>query len=435
MIEKIKTVLLMVICAALCMGAAVTSSPYTGAGWNTGAPNDEALIGNSYQELQDLRKGVELRCNREHLAFASSSVGGWHLNGSAVCYEGTTAEPNLPDDSAALSNIARDRGRLWIDDNFNPPVLKRWDGTAYEIIATLASGSAPKVYLISDANENTDGGRESKIIFKGEKADDTLHELGMIQVSHDGSGDDKKGDIILFVNDGTDTDGALTEVARIDSAKLATFAGAVTVTGALTPSDALTMASGKTATIENIQAVDSTGILLKSDSGDTVITVEDSNTATLADSSQLATSAAPTADADLVNKKYADDQIAAATIADQNTHSADITLTTTYQTVATISSFAAGGDDILVTATAPFSGTATHVVYLAIYIDGNLKTEIGHSVTGAGYQSACATWLEKSQAGTIDIVIKAKEHTGHTGIMEGGDEPAVVNVIKLPSSS
>lgn len=298
----------LLICATICYAAAVTSSPYTGAGWNTGAPNDEALIGNSYQELQDLRKGVELRINREHVTLASSSAGGWHLNGSAVCYEGTTEEPNLPDDSAALSNIARDRGRLWLDDNFDPPVLKRWDGSAFEVIGTIASGSAPKAYLISDANEDTDGGRESKIIFKGEKDDDTSHELVMIQGSHDGTGDDYKADIIIFLNDGDDADGSLTEVLRIDSAKLVTLPGALTVTGVLTPSDALTMASGKTATVEIIQAVDSTGILFNSDAGTTVLTIEDSNTATLADSSQLATSAAPTTDADLANKKYVDDQ-------------------------------------------------------------------------------------------------------------------------------
>ena len=127
-----KTILLLIMlaCAALAYGAAVTHDPWDGTGWNTSAPNDEALVGNTYKEIQDLRKGVELRANREHVTYASSSAGGWHLNGSAVCYEGTTAEPNLPDDSAALSNIERDRGRLWIDDNYDPPVLRRWAGAA-----------------------------------------------------------------------------------------------------------------------------------------------------------------------------------------------------------------------------------------------------------------------------------------------------------------
>lgn len=242
--KQIFTLLIILVCAVLVYGAAVTHDPWDGTGWNTSAPNDEALVGNTYKEIYDLRKGVELRMNREHLTLATSSAGGWHLNGSAVCYEGTTEEPNLPDDSAALSNIARDRGRLWLDDNFDPPVLKRWDGSAFEVVGTIASGSAPKAYLISDANENTDGGRESKIIFKGEKDDDTSHELIMLQGSHDGTGDDYKADIILSLNDGDDAAGSLTEVLRIDSAKLATFAGAATVTGdVIVGANKLTVAS------------------------------------------------------------------------------------------------------------------------------------------------------------------------------------------------
>lgn len=227
--KRLIVILLITTCIGLCIAG--THDPWDGTKWDITSPDIDQPYGNQYKELYDLRKGVALRMNREHVTLATSSVGGWHLNGSAVCYEGTTAEPNLPDDSAALSNIARDRGRLWLDDNFDPPVLKRWTGTAYEVVGTIASGSAPIAYLISDANENTDGGRESKIIFKGEKDDDTSHELIMIQGSHDGTGDDYKADLILSLNDGDDAAGSLTQVLKIDSAKLATFAGAVTSTG------------------------------------------------------------------------------------------------------------------------------------------------------------------------------------------------------------
>ena len=78
--------------------------------------------------------------------------------------------------------------------------------------------------------------------------------------------------------------------------------------GDLHSSENFTMLTGKTATIETIIAVDSTGLLLQNDTPATVITVGDDGTATLADSSQLATAAAPTADADIANKKYVDDQ-------------------------------------------------------------------------------------------------------------------------------
>jgi len=84
-------VIIELVCAGLCLGAAVTSSPYTGAGWNTGAPNDEAIGGNAYLELQDLRKGIAIRMDKEHVACGSSSAGGEHIpGGCAVLYYDTT---------------------------------------------------------------------------------------------------------------------------------------------------------------------------------------------------------------------------------------------------------------------------------------------------------------------------------------------------------
>jgi hypothetical protein len=68
------------------------------------------------------------------------------------------------------------------------------------------------------------------------------------------------------------------------------------------------MSNQSTAIVETVQAVDSAGLLIKNEGGDTVITIGDDGTATLADGSQLASSAAPTADADIANKKYVDDQ-------------------------------------------------------------------------------------------------------------------------------
>lgn len=85
--------------------------------------------------------------------------------------------------------------------------------------------------------------------------------------------------------------------------------GNETIAGIKTFSNDVNMASGKTLTVEIIQAVDSTGVLLKNDGGTTVITIGDDGTATLADGSQLSSSAAPTTDADIPNKKYVDDQV------------------------------------------------------------------------------------------------------------------------------
>lgn len=100
------------------------------------------------------------------------------------------------------------------------------------------------------------------------------------------------------------------------------FGTDATVNGALTVTDNVTMATGMTLTAETITAVDATGILLRNDTPATVITIEDDGTATLADGSTLATSAAPVNDVDLANKKYVDDQVAAVDSADDMTPTA-----------------------------------------------------------------------------------------------------------------
>jgi len=70
--------------------------------------------------------------------------------------------------------------------------------------------------LKNDTHEDTDGGRESTLIFKGEQSGGEISTLAQIQASHDGTSDDQKGDLIFKTNDGSDND-APTEAARIDS--------------------------------------------------------------------------------------------------------------------------------------------------------------------------------------------------------------------------
>jgi len=194
--------------------------------------------GNDYSELRHIKKGMRIRLEKEHncdaATMATNGAGGEHLNGSAVAYEGAATPSSRPDGSTALANNAYDRGRLWLDDNYDPPVLKRWDGTAWEVLGRmLVDDESLVVSLVNEKQENIDGGRETRLVFKGKKTDGTSHELATIQVSHDGTGDDYKGDIILYVNDGNDAAGSLTEVLRIDSAKLATFAGNINVANAV----------------------------------------------------------------------------------------------------------------------------------------------------------------------------------------------------------
>ena len=70
--------------------------------------------------------------------------------------------------------------------------------------------------LHNRTHEDTDGGRESILTFKGEQSGGEISTLAQIQASHDGTSDDEKSDLIFKTNDGSDGTSP-TERLRIDS--------------------------------------------------------------------------------------------------------------------------------------------------------------------------------------------------------------------------
>ena len=76
--------------------------------------------------------------------------------------------------------------------------------------------ATPEVIIVNDTSEDTDGGREGKVTFKGQQSGGEETTLAQIQASHDGTSDDEKGDLIFKTNDGSDG-ASPTEVMRLDS--------------------------------------------------------------------------------------------------------------------------------------------------------------------------------------------------------------------------
>jgi len=74
------------------------------------------------------------------------------------------------------------------------------------------------ITMLNDTEEDTDGGRANKIIFKGEQSGGEESVLAEIQASHDGTADDQKSDLIFRTNDGSDGSSP-TEAMRIDSSQ------------------------------------------------------------------------------------------------------------------------------------------------------------------------------------------------------------------------
>ena len=112
-----------------------------------------------------------------------------------------------------------DGGTLSIDETNNRIGV----GTTVPGTQLQVEGSAPYVTLKNDTAENTAGGCESKVIFE----DHGNNALGQIEVSHVGSSDDEKGQLIIKTNNDSGLQTALT----INEAQKVTAAGDVQVTG------------------------------------------------------------------------------------------------------------------------------------------------------------------------------------------------------------
>ena len=95
------------------------------------------------------------------------------------------------------------------------------------------SKDSPILTLKNTTNEHTDGGAESKIVFK----DHADNSLGKIEVSHNGNNDNALGNMYLQTSNGSTVVTAL----ELNSSQNATFAGDLTVNGSH-----LTLANGTT---------------------------------------------------------------------------------------------------------------------------------------------------------------------------------------------
>lgn len=88
--------------------------------------------------------------------------------------------------------------------------------TVANVQDVTATDTTPEVTIINNTHEDTDGGREGKVIFKGQQSGGEESTLAEIQASHDGTADDEKGDLIFRTNDGNDG-ASPTERLRLDS--------------------------------------------------------------------------------------------------------------------------------------------------------------------------------------------------------------------------
>ena len=136
--------------------------------------------------------------------------------------------------------------------------------------------SSPTLTLENSTSEDTSGGRESQVVFKGLQSGSEESTLGKITVSHDGSSDDQKGKVEIAVNDGSDNDTPTTALT-ISSNLTVTTNGDLTVADDLSlSSDAAVVNFGSDSDVTLTHVAD-TGVTLSAGTNDTVLQI-DSNT-------------------------------------------------------------------------------------------------------------------------------------------------------------
>ncbi len=129
------------------------------------------------------------------------TLNGVLLEGGGVDYTATNGSDVVLTVAAVVDDIVR-------FETFNEVQLVSNTSTTPIIKTNLT--------LKNDTHEDTDGGRESTVIFSGEQSGGEITTLAEIEASHDGTADDQKGDLIFRTNDGSDGTSP-TERLRIDS--------------------------------------------------------------------------------------------------------------------------------------------------------------------------------------------------------------------------
>ena len=145
----------------------------------------------------------------------------------------------------------------------------------------ITAGTIARLTITNTDEENTAGGRDSEVLFKGELGAGTVHELAAITVSHQGGSADMHGQMHFRLNDSTSgaslaATGGADDVLTLTHDKTATFGGAIAagtnvITGGQVNSDNLRL-DGNT-----ISTTDSNGDLIVTPNGTGGVTMMNTN--------------------------------------------------------------------------------------------------------------------------------------------------------------
>ena len=133
------------------------------------------------------------------------------LNGQFDIYSGATIRGRIDGDSTGPRILGYNSTNFRFCPGGGETVRFQSNGNvgfselAPETLLELTHAT-PYITLHNSTHEDTDGGRESRINFKGEQSGGEETTLARIEVSHSGTANDEKGKWELYTNDGSDGD-------------------------------------------------------------------------------------------------------------------------------------------------------------------------------------------------------------------------------------
>ena len=201
------------------VGGASSTNSTIGAssfGIEDGTTNIERIgIGHSNGLISLKRTG-----NKEVARFTSTSITGSRIT--------------ILSDSGNSSTVGERDGHLVLQDSNTRKVAIGFDQPDSLL---HMSGADPYMTFTNTALEDSEAGRESKLIFEGTTVasgatyDSIQHHLAEINVSHYKDQNDKKGQFTFKVNDGNDANGSLQTAVNIDSYKNVVIGGRTSFNG------------------------------------------------------------------------------------------------------------------------------------------------------------------------------------------------------------
>ena len=155
--------------------------------------------------MRETKAAVQERMNVDHF---------WPLTGTEVSDPCTGEHRKILYTAPipATPTVAASHGDTRIADVDGKAELHWTDEDEQEVQMTqvgevcLGRSTAPRPVMHNETEEDGAGGRESRLIAKGEQSGAEVTTLGYIEFAHDGAADDEKGRFSIVVNDGDDAD-------------------------------------------------------------------------------------------------------------------------------------------------------------------------------------------------------------------------------------